>query len=175
MIFMDDYVCKYVYWFARRGKDGKVKDDIYISLIMDDSDLMKLDGHPNWSNADLRAVKVDPNGEFPKSGGNSILVHKTEGVVYNRRFWLNGYDYERAKTIVDNYLNEKKEKQAIVKIDYKKAFEKLVNQIEKERTWSYDDEVKKNHKWHEKYFKGMQDAYDSMADYAQKLKEGRIW
>lgn len=57
-------------------------------------------------------------------------------------------------------------------IDYKKAFEKLVDQIKTENNWAHDKKYEKE--WGLDYCKGMRFAYDSIEELAIKLENGEF-
>lgn len=61
-----------------------------------------------------------------------------------------------------------------MEIDYKKAFEKLVEQIKAEKDWAEEDMLDEI-KWQgkpDRYTRGMVFAYGSMFELAEKLENG---
>jgi len=58
-------------------------------------------------------------------------------------------------------------------IDYKKAFEKLVEQVKTEHKWAQDD--KYIIEWGPDYVKGMRFAYSSIEELAIKLENGEFF
>ena len=110
-----EYEPKYLYWFGKKGLDGKLTDNIYVSVILDDfSDGKCVDGYE--FDERMCEVLIDPDGEIPglySKGSDGRIIRSTrmwreEGKIFSRRFWLNGYDMVKAREIVNNYLAKKK-------------------------------------------------------------------
>lgn len=112
-----EYEPKYLYWFGKKGLDGKLTDNIYVSVILDDfSDGKCVDGYE--FDEHMCEVLIDPDGEVPglySKGSDGRIIRSTrmwreEGKIFSRRFWLNGYDMDRAREIVNEYLTKKKKR-----------------------------------------------------------------
>ena len=97
----------YVFWFnANHGTDDTVYCSKVVRVIRNDIDKRKK----------IFLVELDPEGAIPKKPRKDYLtdkeiikmkVSREEGEVWRRCFWLENEDYNRAESIVNDYLKSR--------------------------------------------------------------------
>lgn len=109
----------YFYYF-RETKESNGYGTIIVAKVIKYDDSWVNELRPGWLR-DLH-IWLDPNDlilPYWKAKGkkgkkhknyNSIWVTTTEGMIYNRTFWLKSYDLNKAQKIVNDYYKEITEK-----------------------------------------------------------------